>query len=95
MYRHRIYFKFGLKKTLCQFLMGRMGSRPIRPVKVSVTIDTMLNLYWAEFKIKLVSVRVNKAKFQTCVISLCFIRKHLHRSCSVELRKLNATNYYL
>ena len=38
-----------------------MGSRPILPVKVPVTIGTMLNLYQAEFKINSVSVRVNKA----------------------------------
>ena len=30
--------------------MGRMGSRPILPVKVSVTIYTMLKLYWAEYR---------------------------------------------
>ena len=41
--------------------MGRMGLEPILPVKVPVTIGTMLNLYRAEFKINLVSVRENKA----------------------------------
>ena len=38
-----------------------MGSRPILHVKVPITIDTMLNLYRAEFKINSVSLHVNKA----------------------------------
>ena len=38
-----------------------MDSRAILPIKVPVTIGTMLNLYQAKFKINSVSVRVNKA----------------------------------
>ena len=42
-------------------MTGRMGSRPILTAKVPISIGTMLNLYWVEFKIESVSVRVNKA----------------------------------
>ena len=40
--------------TLCQLLTGWMGSTPILPVKVSITIGTMLKLERAEFRCRYV-----------------------------------------
>ena len=39
-----------------------MGLESILPIKLPVTIGTVLNLYRAEFKINSESVRVNKAQ---------------------------------
>ena len=56
-----IYIRPDKFLTLCQLLTGRMGSRSILPIIVTIIIDTMLKLYRAKFKINSVSVRVNKA----------------------------------
>ena len=61
-YRHRIHlnsarFSAWWVLTLCQLLTGRMGSRPILLIKVPVTIGTMLNFYWAEYRAEFKLIR--------------------------------------